>query len=284
MNAPYLESDASLRQTVRIADTLNRHDLGAQIVENAYGEPLAVVARGALDLHKIQESDSLRQLKNRIEACEATDAESEEHLRVIDTLPVAGEYESLVLPASFLLIIDLAMQAAVERSDVLPTRLNCVQFEAPNRGSKSWLGMHLDYSIMYDQEIAARPVSGLNIQVTRGGGGTAIFGLIRTFTDIERIGLAESAGDEYQEDLLRELGVPFSDPVELGPGDAIIFQAAPHRRLGRLPVAHEFLTISDEVRYSELYSISDFAPAETVLRLRQRIARDYQLESLGYAA
>jgi len=281
MNFPNPEYDAALTQTVRIAETLRAQDIDAQIVRNQLDEPLAVVARNILDPRTILGSVRLHQLKQQVDAFQATDEESEAHYRVRETFPVAGESESLVLPASFLQVIDLAVQAAMDTPDIFATELESYPIVSRKADDRGWLNLntHIDYSTHLEDEIAAKPISGLNIHVTRSGSCAAMFGLVRSFADVQRIGAISD-----KDSLAKELGAPFSRPVELGTGDAVIFQAGPHKKLGRLPVAHEFFTTGQETRYSELYIPTGYELAAAVLPLRQQIARDFQLTHLGYAA
>lgn len=282
MDSRYLESDATLRQTERIAVALGVSNIPYEMVRNEWDEPLAVVIRGGLDISRILGSVGIRRLDMRFGAEDETEAESKERLAVADTMPLAGQAGLLVLPASFLKIVDIAVQAATERSDILATRLDMVSVDGVSLVDRD-SGVHIDSQNLSDEKLA-ESLCGLNIHTTRVGIGEASFGLVRSFDAARRLEkvMAQDWYGSKRFELAWQIAEPFSAPIEIAAGDVVIFQAA--RALGRLPVAHEFKTlVSHDLRLSEIYTPS-IAPAADVLAERRRIANAYHLQELGYAA
>lgn len=268
-------------QTERLQGAFRSEGFTTEVITNPLKEALGVILRQAFDPNQITYAKGL----DEVLKSDPYDFDAVQALR--HTLPISGPK---LHPRYFLDIVDLAARTAAGTSGVsdgLATNL-----KSPPRGD-DWftekgrgLGLHADFVVIGNNGIERDvPLHGLNIHATRWGVAEARFGIVRSLEYdpvlYEAQGEAGLKGDRSIQDAVYErLAAPFTDPIQLNPGDILLFQAQQHNDRGIAAVAHDFATLS-ETRRSDVFSptLGDTAMVQTQ---RNDLAALHQLGTWGY--
>jgi hypothetical protein len=263
----------TVQQSVRIGAALASRGFMADLILDTSHEPVAVRVRGVFT------SDEGQVILQEVSERASGRGENEE---LGGVLPY-GKRSGQVYPRSVCDAVDGAVQGALERDDVLATRV--YSSETGHVVGVGDASPHTDFPGNLDNP-PAEAIHGMNVHVTLAGEGEARFGLIRSFAAVRTIADAIHNAKRAGRDVL-EINATFaalygehmasaSPPVAHGAGDILIFQSRPHERRGLLPVVHHFLTTNGD------RSFIVFVP-KCDSRERVSAARDVLIEHEGLA-
>jgi hypothetical protein len=284
MSFETVEVSNTVAQTHRIHQALVAAGFPSELVSNPLGDALAVLVPDLINPDDIP-------LKPEIEPAVDRAVNDEPRNNITQVLPTAG---LRVYPKVFLDVVDLAVQSAAERTDILP-----FPFSSPTRrdhnskmsqGTKI-LPVHADFIGHSANYEPGRPLYGLNFHFTRQGSYHVKMGLLRRLEDelslqeIEMRPPLEMTSTQVTQSVERmydAYAAPFTE-LDVSAGGLLIFQARVHKARKLVPVAHEFTTTSVAGRLSDIYT-PKAANIDDVLGYRQAILKEYDFSDLGYEA
>lgn len=250
------DSNNTFQQTVRVEEALQRSGFeNVERISNSLGEPLALVARSALDVRRIGLVAGAYGLAHSEDK-----SAKDRWWEINDVLPF-DRMSKQVYP--LLDLIDIAVRAARQDEDVAATELWA---NVNLRGGTAAEVLHSDID-GGSGEPRPSPLSlnGFNIHGMISGRARVRMGLVRTDSDVayfEDMDLYDKRAHASYETKAQ----PFSS-FEIGPGDVTIFQGNRHKANDLLPVAHQFTSIQ-KPRSSILF-LPDVGPRAEVEARRQ---------------
>lgn len=299
MEVPYIESAATSMQAEAIAARLSECSIRNRVIYNPYEEAVAVHVPEAITA-KDAMANAFRAAAFAPLALFAEES-AEQHefvqrrlanVQAARTVPSGLHSGSVYYVLQH--VIDCAVEAATDRK-----QLGTDLFAYETGGGDA--AAHIDFPGSHANP-GPDELHGLNIHLTLTGQGEARFGLLREFQSA--VTLAEGIGQARQNGLssaevnrylaqgsaqetdpriptaLQE-GVASveramqqaSEPVELHPGDVVIFQARQHQAKGLLPTVHQFTTIQ-QPRWYTVFTPKG-APRTEVIEDRNEILVDH---------
>jgi hypothetical protein len=272
MNYAPLEFKATLDQTEAIATTLEAQGVTTELVENSLREPIAVVARGGLDVYGMVGSVPLNALAMSRETTANHKLDYAKEIIPINASTMRPA--PLVYPSSILRLLDGVVQSSLDRDDVLASGLNGTRLTADKPTPLEQREFHIDFLRLNRNRL----VRGLNVHATDAGSLSVELGILRSFADVRSFrGTQEDSQIIIQR--YRDQASPLAT-VDLEAGDVLIFQGDSDENRNMLPIAHSFAVKSNS-RSSQLF-IPDAGPAHETQTARNDIIARYCLESAGY--
>jgi hypothetical protein len=185
------------------------------------------------------------------------------------------------MPKNIQRLVDLAVQASVDRTDVLATSI--VELRHRRRGKD--VHRHFDSP---DRSQRHNALYGLNILAATSGSADVELGRIGSEESMAKYNelyieelLADEAAVGTASNILRGEREALAQPyayVTINPGDVLIFRGGLDPKRGLLPSAHLLKTVGDEPgpRVRELF-VPSYNSAEQVSGTRQRLSDSYEL-------